>query len=253
MILNNPKAPVRLAPRGEDDGPVYYLRVPTVFDRSEFRRGLARRKAQQWTALDLLDAFDTGLRRILHEPGDKKELDSLLNESAKFRENVAAFFEDWREGGLDELSPERQAKELDRTVMPPRLSAAAEAVADGHEPYQRMLADNLVYSERAGLVAAQLFLVGWEGVEVEFERGLGGVSDAMLEAVPVVDLIAIGAQVGRMIWPPRSRLKNSPSVSGRSGDQTRSTGTRTQRQKSRSPTTSGAVTSSELTNSASTH
>src|SRR5690606_11286824 len=58
----------------------------------------------------------------------------------------------------------------------------------------RLLAARERWHQTAPIVAAQMFLRGWEGVEVKFEQRGGKVTEAALSAIPVEDLVAVGTK-----------------------------------------------------------
>ena len=252
-MLNDPKVPFKFQP--VEGGPTYFLKVPTVHDRVRYREELRADGAVRWSELQMLTALADGVRELLKADEDTAQRDDLLLEIDGYRERLSGFAIAVRDGEVDQSDPiaflRRVAAE---TQAPQRLMSLREIVAEHIPAFKRMLGKNEAYSAHAGLVAARMFLLGWEdvvdydGSPAPFRRTLAGVPDEILRPVTLETLSAIGAQIEQLIEPPQARLGNFLSGSGMRSDRTPSSGTRTRRQKTRSMTTAGPAPSSELMN-----
>lgn len=239
-LLLDPKELVRLQPR--EGGPAYFLRVPDVADRAKWKHALITKGARKWSQLDLADACMQAIKRLLPDEEDAPEREARLAEVEAYaqgiRESVAAI--------LEERNEETTKALWAAIEMSPRLLAIFEAVSLADETLARRAADNAVYAELAGLVAARMFLEGWEGEGLPFfRRSKLGLDDAMLRRVPTGDLVAIGERIAGLIEPSPERLGNSGSASSTSSDPKPSREERTPPESIPSPTaTTGTSTGS---------
>lgn len=258
-ILNDPKSVDRFQP---DDGRiVYFLKIPTVADRVKFRHAVKSEGGGYWTELQMIDAMEEGLRRILTEPEDKEALDRYVVDIQDYRQQVSSVIDDYRQAARDQTPSEEAEgddqvefiKSLVDRMAPPASVAEVDRILLEHYPkYSRMVADRMVYQEVAGLVAARMFLVGWEGIDAKFRRTLTGVPDSLLSHLPPQHLVQIGARIQQLLEPSVNKLKNLRSRSGGRGGQDRSSTSETPPESNPSSTTTGPATSSESPNSEST-
>lgn len=259
MLLSDPKVPFRYEPAGEH-GPVYLLKVPTVSDRVNYRHALRAAGAVRWSELQMLSALADGIREVLCDSRDAEQRDLLLTDIEAFRERISGFATALQDGEVDRGDPVAVMK-LYAAAMeaPPRLKAA-ETIIEEHVPrYAKMVADREVFAEFSGLIAARMFLLGWENVPqpgsddaAPFRRSAVGVPDEILSVLPAGHLEAIGAQVAVLLEPPEARLGNSRSESGQRSGRTPSNGTGTRPATSRSKTIGGTAKSSVSEGSGST-
>ena len=249
MILLDPKTAHRFQP---DPGSeiVYLLKVPTVADRPKYRHAVRTAGGKQWTELQMLGALADGVRAILGEPDDQPRRDELLAEIDAYRERMTAFLGEIRAGEIDaESDPVEFLKRVTAEMSPPPMVKEIERVVLEHyPPYAGLVADREVYHEVAGLVAARMFLLGWEGLDAEFRRGRGEVSDDVLNAVPSLHLAQIGAEIERLMEPRTDKVKNSQSHCWFAYRPQVSNGIGTQPENSPSETTGGPVQSSASPN-----
>lgn len=211
----------------------YLLRVPAVLDRPVFRRELRRAGARQVSDLDLLDGLAAGLAAIAAQTGEAVPADQLEAVQAH-REQVAEAYEQLRQSRFDTSI---DVAAVVRQLQPPPLVRMVEAVVTRHWPgYTDLVADRDSYGEFAGIVGAQLFLRGWESATLPafVRRHDGGPDESCLRAVPLVDLLAIGATVQQLLQPEHQTLGNLPAASGSAPGPTPSPTTGTQPAKARS-------------------
>ena len=261
MILHDPKSTISFKPdENLGSNVTYFLRTPTVVDRVKYRHAVAAEGGRNWSQLQMLEALEEGLRRILSEPEDKERLDNYVQEVRSYREMISAVIDEYRQESLEIKGHENEGDQVelirilvDRLNPPQIIVDIEQVVIDHYPPYAAKLADQSVYHEYAGLVAARMFLVGWEGLEEEFKRQRNGVPDHVLSYIPTAHLIAIGGEVQRLMEPGVSRLKNFQSRSGGRGDPDRSNGTETPPETDPSQTTTGSAQNSESMNSESIH
>ena len=189
----------------------------------------------------MLDALADGVRQITSE--DDPQRAEMLAEIADARQAWRSFGDDARAGILnaDEAGYEERLKTL---VPSAKIEEIALVVQDHYPRYETMVADSEVYAEIAAGVAARMFLLGWEGGEAPYTRGMGEPPDEVLSQIPLDHLAQIGAEIERLMDPGADKTKNSESGAGTTPGQTASNGTKTPRQSSRLKTTSGPVTSS---------
>lgn len=205
-IVLNPAQPVEYRPR--DDGPTYFLRIPTVADRIKYGHALRARKARFYGNIALMDQVRNGLLALL--PGDEnaeaREAGIVLTDaySANLREAVEAR-QQLKSEGTDKAFAEA-------LTIPDELAALMDEVADRYEPLRNALADNAVYWSWAGLEAARMFLAGWEGLG-PFKRGLSGPTEETLAQIPPMDLEMLGVRIEQLMQPDEARTKNSVSPS----------------------------------------
>lgn len=205
-IVLNPAQPVEYRPR--DDGPTYFLRVPTVADRIKYGHALRARKARFYSNLALMDQARNGLLALL--PGD---------ENAEAREAGIALIDAYSANLREAIEARQQlrSEETDKAFaealrLPDELTNLLDEIADRYEPLRNAVADNAVYWSWAGLEAARMFLAGWEGLG-PFKRGLSGPDEATLAQIPPMDLEMLGVKIEQLMQPDEARLKNSVSPS----------------------------------------
>lgn len=244
-MIHDPKTPVPFKP--DEDGPVtYLLRVPTVADRSEFRRQLRLVGARSWTLADVVDAAKAAVERLLpgeDEAAERQEataaLDAWLEE---IREAAQAWTDERSDENFEALREAMNPKGAVKHVIDVLTALDISTNRPVDPATAERLADMSVFQERQGLVAARMFLVGWEGVEnedgepVPFKRGLLGLSEATLARIPMLHLLAIGSKVQELLEPAGPKLGNSSSPSGGRSSRKSSSSPKTPRPNGRSPT-----------------
>lgn len=226
-IVFSPADTIAYQPR--DDGPTYHLRVPTVADRIKYGHALRGRKAKFHSNLILMDIARNGLLALL--PGE---------ENAEAREAGTALLDAYSTSlrGAIEARQQIKSEETDQAFsealkLPDELVSLIDEITDRYEPLRNAVADNAVYWSWAGLEAAGMFLVGWDGLDA-FKRGLSGLTEATLAQIPAFDLEMIGVRVEQLMQPGEARVKNSDSPSSTPSEPATSEVSSGTRRKSRS-------------------
>lgn len=204
-LLNGPSEPIEFQPRGED-GPTYYLRVPTTGDEDRLIElvgepvGFWPRVWALKAAIDRLEAsgeFDA-------EFADWKELIDLYAE--RVREAAA---DDRRENS----EASREAFNL-AFQTPAPLDEIMDHVKHADPVFERLINSADTYRRRYGTAATRRFLVGWAGPGLgRLRRDPGGVIEDCLHLVPTEDRVAIGDRMNELFRPPPAKVGNSDSPS----------------------------------------
>lgn len=264
MILHDPATPFRFQP-DPTSGTTYLLRTPKVIDRINYRRAVRVSGGIRWSELQMLNILEQSIQRLLIDQSDTPYRERMLDEIRSYRTRFSQVLDEFRQGAFDRLDEEESDEAqraylrqlMERTTPPPAINEAERFVLETEGPagrYVSMAADRELYPLIAGVVATRMFLIGWEGINLEFKKTRNGeVPEEVLSQLPTADLIMIGNQVERMLEPTKEQLKNLPSPSGTPGDPTPSDGTETPPLNNPSSMTSGVATSSEFPSSASIH
>ncbi|EKE70895.1 hypothetical protein [Oceanibaculum indicum] len=225
-ILSDPAKPVPMIPSDQVRLPVrdritYWLRLPTVTDRVAFPREVAEAGGINHSNDVMLAALVDGVKQIM--PNHAAEQARLLEIIAEQRAKA------------DEFGRRILSRELDFEADPAGFMAAMaatgpssaikeiEAVVQRHwAHYRGLIADRETYPLVRGLVAARLFLTGWDnmpgrdGKPVAFPDPVppGGVPDDLLSLLPSAHLVEIGQEIQRLLEPSGHLLKNLQSPSG---------------------------------------
>lgn len=237
-ILLDPREPVSLQPR--EGGPTYLLRVPRVADRAAYRREVSAAGGRRRSQLALIEDVKDAVERLLPGEDDRPEREARLGELEAQAQGIRDALEVWQ----TDRSPESQAALLAALQTSERVNEIVAIVRSVDAAIARKIADNEVYPQIAGLVAARMFLVGWQGLPVPFKRSAFGLDDALLDQVPSGDLVAIGERVAELLEPPQERLGNSASASGGSSSPTPSPEPSTAPESDPSQATGGTATGS---------
>lgn len=203
-MLPDPRTPHRLAITWSP-GTAYLLKVPTVYERARYRQQLAAHGARRHGTAALAAELRRGIEAVMAGDDVAEARAALL---AAVDAGQAAF--DQALALVAQGDDAAVAEAWDAAVAHDRkLEVLAAAVHDGHEPYRAMLADNQVYWQVAGLVAAKLFLAGWEGIDVPFRRNTQGVvPDELLAVIPEAHLPVISRELEGLLAPGEARAKN---------------------------------------------
>jgi hypothetical protein len=181
----------------EEPKPIYFLRVPTIEDRTEFGCQLLEKRAR----LVLRAEFVAEARRAIAaiEPDNAGDISALLD-------RVKAVVEP------DPL-PDEDAVQL----------AALESVlVEQWPPYARLVAANTRWSEYMPTLACRMFLTGWQNGPDGQDRASGGLDDAARMLIPRLDMVAIGLKAFQLMTLSEAQTKNSPSPSPSRSSQTSS-------------------------------
>lgn len=260
MILNDPKGVDIFQP--DPDSPIkYHLKIPTTIDRIQYQREVTRAGGRNWNHIQMLETLEEGVRTILSEPEDQEQREEFVNAIREYKDLIAEVLDEFRQehseidaGDEDNEDHMAHFNELAKKMAPPLLIRQIESVIlDQYQPYADRMADREVYPEFRGMVAAKMFLVGWEGIEAKFKRTKTGVPDDTLQHISRVHMLQIGGHMQQLLEPGIARLKNFQSRSGTRGDPDRSNGIETPQETTPSETTAGPAQSSESENSGFIH
>ena len=199
--LLDPAEPARWTPDGED-GVSYLFRVPTVAGAARLDRETAAEGGASWTVGDVWRALRDGLD-ALAEHGDVAVDRAYVDDRIAMLGGMAE-----RLGGAEGEARDQLLLELGELLVDPRMEEIASAVRPAYPRLRAMLADNTVWPELRGQVAARLFLVGWEGIGGEVRRGVAGVADETLRRIPRRHFPGIGAFVERLLAPTEEERGN---------------------------------------------
>src|SRR5262245_8160607 len=174
---------------GPDDKPrVYWLKKPVLHERANWRRATAASGGKFNGTDTLLDLMSEGVRKMMVGQ-DQQIVDAVLAKIERQRERVAA----WREASVDDSAASKTLQDGLRD-----LAVIESEVLAGYPPYASAVGDDASYWQIAGIEAARLFLVKWEGFELELIRTRIGVDDASLSEIPESDLSVIGMFADRL-------------------------------------------------------
>ena len=209
MLPISAKEPLRFTPdryRNQegaipDDAPVYLIAVPTLRGKAEFNRACVA----------------AGL--VTH---DRAAIIATL------REGVAEQIEADQAGPLVDMLDRIEAADADNPADERDLRDFGVLHEDMRRHWPRfaaMVADGVHYQQMAPVIAAQIFLAGWEGIETPFRRRHGAVEENLLGVLPDEDVIAVGMKALELFAPSEEQAKNSgsrsPSRGGRASSPAR--------------------------------
>lgn len=181
----------------------YLLKVPTVFERGRYRHALAAAGARRHTTQAMAAELRRGVVAVLAGDDMAAPREKLLEEIDGLTADLAAAV---ALIGQDEAFAEAWAAVVAREQV---IDALAAGIRDAYPPYAAMIADNEVYPTLSGLVAAQMFLLGWEGITHPFVRtAQGTLSEESLKAIPELHLASIGAEIEKLLAPTDAQAKN---------------------------------------------
>ncbi|MCA6305659.1 MAG: hypothetical protein IM628_12710 [Phenylobacterium sp.] len=176
---------VAVRPDG-DDGPTYWVRPATLFERAAFHRDLAARGVKIHARERLSAALREDLTALAPE-----NLDDLLT--------LVDLVSATAPGALDEA----EAARFDLVCDVCRRSGGRFAAVE---------ADHVYWAEMVPLLAAKRFLDGWEGDGLPaFERGRDGVADDLLERLDPLHLVQAGWKAWSLMTVTKATEKNSVS------------------------------------------
>lgn len=244
-ILHDPAAPVVFTPSSEERKPeaariVYYLKVPTVADKPAYRHAVIVAGGRTYRDIEMFAAQLVELAAIMCDPADAEQLAELKAVIEARMEAIVEYSARYQAGEF-ETDAELVAAHAELLGAPdPRLGEIERAVMAGSAKYAGMCADRTVYPEIAGIVAARMFLTGWDNIDAAFKRRFGAqVGDDMLQHVEAAHLIEIGRKIGSLIDVTSAKRKNSQSPPSTGSEVATSTAGSTPHPKRRSKATSG--------------
>lgn len=212
-MLVNPREPVHLTPDGSPN--TYTLRVPLVMDRPKYRHALRVAGAVRWGTLDFIGDGKKALAAGAIDFADEAEKDATLAALEGWQERLNAAIDAFNGGRNDETTAE-----LNEAVKEPaELATFFWNLERGWKPYRDKLADLQVVTEIEAIVAARMFVTGWEGENLPaFAKDREGVKEDLLFHIGARDLIAIKSRVDELLTPSEAVRKNSESAAGGSAD-----------------------------------
>jgi len=175
---------------GKANAPVYLIGIATRSARAVFRREVAAAGARFWAPSE----FHRLAREYVEQvaPANSEELLARIDAIAAVSE----------ETGVAEI----QAAAADWNDLAEKLIRHFPVFAGRH-------ADNQHYLTIAPMLAARMFLTGWEGGDLPaFRRGLDGLLlEEVAEQIPDADFDAIGWRAMALMQPQETERKNSVS------------------------------------------
>lgn len=223
-------------------GVTYHLRKPDLGERSSFKAAITSVGGQQPNKYALVDLMEQGVEAIYEAGADKEDRDRAVATIKEYRKNLADALKNFEAAG-----PEKKDKDNQDFVDAIQGSVAfrelQQIMFKHYKPFADLVGEQTVFTEKVGLVACRMFLVGWSGLNEPFSRKLGIVQDEVLEPIGSRDFAAIGEQMFATLEPSKAQLGNSPSAAGGSADQTASSEASTAPQKSRTKAAAGTATS----------
>lgn len=183
MIPTSTATPSRFTPESyveKESAPVYLVKAPTYRDVIEFHKELTLAGARYPANSELAEALNSGIA-------------DLGDDYASFKETIDRY------GAGIKLEGEEGV----------RLEGVINALRNvEYQPLLQLLAAREKYIGLSAIIAAQMFLVGWENVEFLYERKLNRVPDALLQKLPLEDVIAIGNHARTLMQPTAEQTKN---------------------------------------------
>lgn len=173
--------------------PVYLIAVPTTRDVIAWRREIEAAGARFYDQDRLRAALRQGVREVVAEDQHDELLEILDRYEARLKARAEGEEEDPGDADLDS-----QVEQIE------------DFVRRHHQPYREMLGDQAAWLEYAPVIACEMFLAGWEGLDAEFRTGGGGRidPDRLERAVPREDQIAIGYKAMAMMHPSAAQKKS---------------------------------------------
>lgn len=225
-ILSDPAKPVPMIPADQVRRPMkdritYWLRLPTVTDRIAFPRAVAEAGGINHTDDVMMATLVDGVKLLM--PDDAAERNRLLEIIAEQRARVDEFGRRILSRELDfEADTAGFMKAMADTAPSSALKEIESIVTRHWAHYRGLRADRETYALVRGMVAARLFLTGWDnmpgrdGKPAAFPDPVppGGVPDDLLSLLPSAHLVEIGQEIQRLLEPSGHLLKNLQSPSG---------------------------------------
>lgn len=169
---------------------VYKFRVPTYTEKCRWREELTAAGLRVVTDSQIVAELRRGIDAIVI-PDDRPALHEILDlvEAADRRR--------------EPRSPELMAE----------VAQIENAMLGSWKPYDVLCAQQVRFQQWSGVIAAQLFLVGWENVEPAFQQIRGRVPVELLDALPEHDARAVGDKAVSLLAVSKAQIKNSESPS----------------------------------------
>lgn len=205
-MLTDPKTPARL----EISGRAYILKRPTVADRVRWRKNVLAAGGRRHGQFGLLDALRRGVETIMADsPAEIRE--ALVAKIEAHRDVLKRFSAAVISGGFDADPDGMVERARVMAASADELSVIESEVANAYPRYAVMAADEKLYPQIAGIEAARLLLLSWEGFDVELVRDSVGVAEQSLAVIPEWDLALIAEQTEALCGVSAAQRKNSGS------------------------------------------
>ena len=206
--LLSTKAPLRFVPqdqaaRPECDQIAYHILPPSVYSAPQLNRALKSRGARVISTGEVLDVLEEGIRALLPN-----------NDQAEVLEERLAVVADFRAWSQSDSAEQRVLAELDRDH---EVHELFRIVAQHYPKLADLAADRDWFWDVLGIEAARLQVHDWDnlsgsdGAPLACRRGLDGLTDDSLQAIPKNHLQAIGIYVSSLLRPTEREAKNSGS------------------------------------------
>lgn len=104
--------------------------------------------------------------------------------------------------------------------LPSDVVSLAEILERHYQPLADMSADNASYWHISGIEAARMFVSEWDGIDFDLRRGLRGLDQKSLEAIPDQDFASIGIFAHSIMAPSMREKKGLESPSTTPSDPT---------------------------------
>jgi len=196
-MLSNAPERLRLGP--EDKPRVYWLKRPVLHERANWRRATAACGGKFNGPDELLSIMADGVRQLM-EGKPEEIVDALLAKIERQRERVLK----WRESPRGDNEAAREMRDGMREI-----GTIESEVLAAYPAYASAVGDDAAYWQIAGIEAARLFLVRWEGFEIELRRTRAGVDDSCLAEIPEGDFAMIGMFADGLSRLREAERKNS--------------------------------------------
>lgn len=167
--------------------PTYLIAPATIRERIAFRRAVAAEGARMPRDDELVACLRAGVREAAPDNADE----------------LLATIDEWAETPPEDRGPDLIA----------RMEAIEQAMRASYPPYAQLEAARVHWISIAPLVACEMFLRGWQNVDVPFKRVRGKVAEECLEALPEDHLAEIGWKAISLMQPDKAAEKNSGSPS----------------------------------------
>jgi len=211
---------------------VYKLATPTTIGRIRFRRMIAEAGGRHYGTIPMLGAMRASIEKVFGsgEPSrssseavaQKNEArDALTAAVDAQRTRILEFWTDAGNGKFDALETgtaepalleEFRTRQLAIVEGANGLANTQRILIDADPGFAAMVADEDAFPLIRGIVAAQLFMVSWSGIEGECSKGPDALlSEDSLARIPESDLPAIGAKAEAMMALDKAQKKASVS------------------------------------------
>lgn len=178
------RAKIEKALEAFDDPPTYLIEIPGVFSKAQFHRACIAIGAQYDKDQKLFEVLRRGIVEVVEDHGHAECLELV----DQFEATAAADRDDELEADMERLEF--------------RISENYQHLAEIH-------ARRTYYMEVAPIIAAQMFLLGWKNVEVDFKRRNGKVPIDRIESLPAGHAYQVGIRAMGLMHVTADQAKNS--------------------------------------------